>query len=112
MIEPTSVSRIEVTVSRTICQGGHSKHFRLRNPQQTDPGEPSPAREIAMPKDPGRAIYPANLEDERKEPDGPGRDKPRPSDAPPSSILIGVGKTSKPRRRLHSDLAASSVVAS
>lgn len=51
--------------------------------------------EADMTKNPDRTTYPAEMEEERKEPDGPGHDKPKPSDAPPSSIPTDVGKTNR-----------------
>jgi len=39
--------------------------------------------------------YPAGMEDERKEPSGPGHDKPKPTDAPTSTISPDVGKKNR-----------------
>ncbi len=47
------------------------------------------------PKQPVDVTYPADMEDQRAEPDGLGRDVPKPRDAPQDSIPMDVGK---PRR--------------
>lgn len=43
----------------------------------------------------GDVTYPADMQDQRKEPDGLGHDMPKPPDAPPASVPMDVGK---PRR--------------
>ncbi|RDW14563.1 hypothetical protein [Paracoccus thiocyanatus] len=35
-----------------------------------------------------RTTYPSDMEGERKEPDGLGHDKPKPSDSPPATTTV------------------------
>ena len=35
-----------------------------------------------------QSTYPADMEEERQEPDGLGHDKPKPSDAPPATTTV------------------------
>lgn len=51
--------------------------------------------EARQPKQPSDVTYPADMEDQRKEPDAEGRDMPKPRDAPQESVPMDVGK---PRR--------------
>gem|GEM_PF-3354344 len=41
------------------------------------------------------STYPSDMEGERREPDGTGHNKPKPSDAPSSTNPIDVGKKNR-----------------
>lgn len=57
------------------------------------PGDKS--RDKRPGKPPLDVTYPADMQGQRKEPDGLGRDVPKPADAPQDSVSMDVGKAKR-----------------
>ncbi len=64
----------------------------MTKPDDKSSNNPGDKRQKRPPRD---VTYPADMQDQRKEPDGLGRDVPKPADAPQDSIPMDVGKSKR-----------------